>query len=124
MSDGVPSVRRKVGHMATTAIDANAPLITLINIFQVEANDQDTLIQLLEAATLEVMQHLPGFVSANIHRGLDGKHVANYAQWASEEDFKRMLANPKAQEHMRRAQQIAKAEPLLYRVASVHCVGG
>lgn len=106
--------------MSTTAIDAKAQLITLINIFQVEANDQDKLIQLLEAATREVMQHLPGFVSANIHRGLDGKHVANYAQWANEEDFKRMLANPQAQEHMRRASQIARAEPQLYRVTSVH----
>jgi heme-degrading monooxygenase HmoA len=110
--------------MSTTTIDAKAPVITLINLFEVDANNQDALIQLLEAATREVMQHLPGFVSANIHRGLDGKHVANYAQWASEEDFKRMLASPKAQEHMRRVEQIAKAQPMLYRVASVHRAGG
>lgn len=105
--------------MSMTTIDAEAPVITLINVFEVDADNQDALIQLLEAATVEVMQHLPGFVSASIHRGLDGKHVANYAQWASEEDFKRMLGNPKAQEHMRRVDQIAKAQPALYRVASI-----
>lgn len=32
-------------------------------------------------ATDEVLRHLPGFVSANVHRGLDGTTVVNYGQW-------------------------------------------
>jgi hypothetical protein len=66
------------------------------------------------------MRHLPGFVSASIHRSLDGTRVANYAQWRSLEDFERMLANPEAQAHIREATAIAKAVPVLYRVNSVH----
>jgi heme-degrading monooxygenase HmoA len=36
------------------------------------------------------MKHAPGFVSANIHRSLDGKKVVNYAQWESKEAFEAM----------------------------------
>ncbi|MGA9524036.1 MAG: antibiotic biosynthesis monooxygenase family protein [Myxococcaceae bacterium] len=104
----------------TTTIAASAPVVTLINVFEVSAEKQSALIDILEKATIEVMQHLPGFISANIHRSLDGTRVANYAQWRSADDFKRMLANPEAQVHMAEATAIALAAPVLYRVSSVH----
>jgi hypothetical protein len=75
----------------------------------------------LGRATDEVMRHQPGFVSASIHRGLDGTTVANYAQWASRADFEAMLADPTAQQHMGEAAALAVSfTPLLYDVASVH----
>ena len=40
------------------------------------------------------MKRVPGFVSANIHRIVDGTRVANYAQWKSKEAFERMLGIP------------------------------
>jgi heme-degrading monooxygenase HmoA len=106
--------------MPTTTIDSAASVVTLINVFETTAEKQAELVRLLEQATLEVMKRQPGFVSANIHRGLDGKHVANYAQWKSKEDFERMLKNPEAQQHMGKANALAKAAPVLYTVASVH----
>ncbi len=106
--------------MTTTHINVDAPVITLINIFEVSRERQSELVDLLERATVEVMQHLPGFISANIHRSLDGMHVANYAQWRTVEEFERMLANPEAQVHMRQATAMAKPAPVLYRVESVH----
>jgi heme-degrading monooxygenase HmoA len=105
---------------ATTSIQADADVVTLINIFTVAPERQQDLVELLDRATEETMRNLPGFVSANIHRSLDGQHVANYAQWRSEADFRAMLANPEAQEHMRRSVEMARAEPVLYKVASVH----
>ncbi|MGW3470267.1 antibiotic biosynthesis monooxygenase family protein [Saccharopolyspora sp. NPDC000995] len=105
--------------MATT-IEPGAPVTTLINVFTVAPERQRELVELLDNATEEVMRHLPGFVSANIHAGLDGKHVANYAQWRSEDDFRAMLANPAAQEHMQAAAAVATYEPALYRVESSH----
>jgi hypothetical protein len=62
---------------------------------------------------------LDGFISSTIHRGLDGKHVATYAQWARREDFEAMLAHPKVQEHVRIANIIGRSAPALYRVDSV-----
>jgi antibiotic biosynthesis monooxygenase (ABM) superfamily enzyme len=105
---------------ATTTIDADADVVTLINVFDVRPEQQAELVRILEQATVEVMRHLPGFISANIHLSIDGARVANYAQWATVEDFQRMLENPTAQVHMRRCATIANAAPVLYRVSSVH----
>ncbi|MGD7788760.1 antibiotic biosynthesis monooxygenase family protein [Propionibacteriaceae bacterium Y1700] len=103
-----------------TTIDTDKDVITLINIFTVEPERCDELVEVLDRATVEVMRHRPGFVSANIHVGLARDRVANYAQWASEQDFRAMLADPVCQEHMGVAASMAAAEPQLYRVHSVH----
>lgn len=103
-----------------TTIDAGADVVTLINVFTVEPSDQQRLVDLLVHATEEVMRHLDGFVSANIHASLDGTRVANYAQWRSMEAFQAMLGNPQAQPHMQAADALGSAEPSLYTVASVH----
>ncbi len=102
--------------MAT--IRAGAPLVTLINVFTVTPDTQQPLVDLLAEATDAVMQHQPGFISANIHRSLDGQRVTNYAQWRSRDDFEAMLQHPEAQAHMRQAAELAESfEPHLYEVA-------
>jgi len=106
--------------MPTTTIDADADVCTLINTFTVPPEHQRGLIELLERATEEVMRHRPGFVTANIHAGLDGGHVVNYAQWESAEAFKAMLADPACQEHMAAARELGTATPILCTVESVH----
>lgn len=106
--------------MTVTTIDPQQQVATLINIFAVEPDRQQELVQLLAQATEEVMRHRPGFVSANIHASHDGERVINYAQWASEEDFQAMLRDPVAQEHMRKATELAHAEPRLCTVVSSH----
>jgi heme-degrading monooxygenase HmoA len=120
MSNPVHAKSSRNAANSTTSIQAEAEVVTLINVFEVERERQAALIDVLEQATSDVMRHLPGFVSANIHQSLDGRRVANYAQWRSTEDFQRMLQNPDAQVHMRAASAIATATPVLYRVRSVH----
>ena len=106
---------------ATTTITVDAPIATLINVFTVQADRQRELVDLLVHATDEVMQHLPGFVAANIHASTDGTRVVNYAQWQSADAFHAMLGNPTAQEHMRQAAAVAdQYDPHLYTVESVH----
>jgi heme-degrading monooxygenase HmoA len=107
-----------LGPRAIIAVES--PIITLINVLEVAPERQSELVEILEKATAEVMRYVPGFISANIHCSLDGKRVANYAQWRSMEDFERMLADPRAQAHIREATAIAKATAVLYRVSSVH----
>ncbi|MEV6641242.1 antibiotic biosynthesis monooxygenase [Amycolatopsis sp. NPDC051371] len=82
--------------MPTTTIDANATVATLINVFTVEPARQRELVDLLVAATEEVMRHRPGFVAANIHAGAEGTRVVNYAQWESADAFRAMLTDPRA----------------------------
>ena len=67
------------------------------------------------------MKRQPGFISANIHRSLDGTRVANYAQWRSKADFEAMQKNPEANIHMKQATALAEGiEPIIYEVHSVH----
>ena len=80
--------------MTRIAIDQD--VVTLVNVFSVAPENQEKLLDMLIEATQQTMRHLPGFVSANFHRSLDGTKVINYAQWRTQEDFQAMLANPEA----------------------------
>ncbi|MEJ7729936.1 MAG: antibiotic biosynthesis monooxygenase family protein [Polyangiaceae bacterium] len=94
--------------------------VTLINTFTVRPENADRLVELLVEATDSVMRHRPGFVSANIHVSADRRHVANYAQWRSKEDFEAMRGDRKAGEHMAEAGKLAEHfEPILYEVVHV-----
>jgi len=103
-----------------TYISQDQDVTTLINVFTVAPENQQRLLDLLADATESVMARQPGFVSANLHRGLDGTSVANYAQWRSREDFEAMLGNREAQAHMGKAHELAEVEPRLYEVAFSH----
>jgi heme-degrading monooxygenase HmoA len=102
-----------------TTISVDMPVVTLVNVFTVEPENQQRLTDLLIEATEKTMRHIPGFVSANIYKSLDGTHVANYAQWRREEDWRAMLANPEAGVHMKGALELASVDRYLYRVT--HC---
>lgn len=93
--------------------------ITLVNVFKVKPKHQDKLVAALIAATKETMRTLDGFVSANIHKSLDGKRVVNYAQWRSKDDFDAMMRNPKALMHMAPILLYAKPSPHLYEVVDI-----
>jgi hypothetical protein len=105
------------------SIAASNPVVTLVNVFRLhDSADQQRLVDLLVEATEATMCHQPGYVSANIHKSLDGTHVLNYAQWRSQADFQAMLQDPEAQVHMGRAAELADFEPHLYEV--VYSDGG
>lgn len=106
---------------AVPTIDPKRPLLTLINVYEVAPEKQSELVQLLADATEKVMRRQPGFVSVNIHRSVDGNRVLNYAQWASKEDFERMMKNPEAQAQIKQFAALAKSvSPAVYQVSSVH----
>ena len=104
-----------------TTIQENSDCTTLINVFTVEPDKAEQLASLLASATENVMQHQPGFRSANIHLSTDRTRVVNYAQWDSVEAYQTMLSDPTAREHMGTAAAMAAGfDPHLYTVESVH----
>jgi heme-degrading monooxygenase HmoA len=104
-----------------STIEQNSHYATLINVFVVEPEHAQELAEVLSRATDEVMQHLPGFRSANIHLSSDRTRVLNYAQWDTAEAFFDMQQNPAAREHMSAAAALAISfDPHLYTVESVH----
>jgi quinol monooxygenase YgiN len=114
-----------LGHQedSLVIISKGNQVVTLVNVFALNnASDQYELVKLLEEATEKVMRHLDGFVSASIHRSLDGTRVVNYAQWRSKEAFEAMLQNNEARRHMAKALELSKPEPHLYSIASIHTI--
>ena len=106
-----------------TSINTRDDVVTLINVFTVQPARQQELVDLLTRATDETIRYMPGFVSATIHKSLDGGRVTNYAQWRRREDFEAMLANPASAPHLKEAAAIATSfEPHLYQVSEVRGV--
>ncbi len=102
-----------------TTISTERDLVTLVNVFTVDPEKQQRLVDvLLEAAS--IMHGIHGYVSSNVHKSLDGTNVVNYVQWESVEDFRAMLENPEATPHIQEVAGIAeKYERNLYRVSFV-----
>lgn len=94
----------------------NNPPLTIINVFSVDPASQDELVDLLSRATDTSVRHAPGFMSAKLHRSLDGTKVTMYALWRSREAYEAMRADPAARPYFDRALAIAKFEPGLYEV--------
>jgi quinol monooxygenase YgiN len=89
--------------------------LTLINVFKVHPEKQDSLVELLKRANTTV-RRAPGFVSASLHRSLDGTKVTMYAQWKSLEEYDAMRSNPAAMPFLEKALEIAQFEPGMYEV--------
>lgn len=89
-----------------------------------EPEKQAALARLLSEVTESAIRRQPGFVSVSVHSSLDGKRVANYAQWASKEHFEGFMKKPETQEQLKRFAALAKSvSPSLYTVDAVHCEG-
>jgi quinol monooxygenase YgiN len=101
-----------------TISKGRAPL-TLINVFTVTPDKQDELIGLLTDVTAQYVRHHKGFVSASLHRGLDGSKVTMYAQWASIEHYEAMRQDSGPAAALARVRQIATFDPGMYEVAEI-----
>lgn len=100
-----------------TIISEDSGLLTFINVFTVSPDNQQKLIDLLTQATDLSVRHANGFVSAALHRSLDGTKVTMYAQWQSMEAYQAMRGDPVAIPFLTEALAIATFEPGAYIVA-------
>lgn len=99
-----------------TTIDKQAQVFTLVNVFTVNPENQQSVIDVLEAAK-QTMHQMPGFISANLHKSYDGDYVVNYVQWRRREDLEAMLQHPLALPHMQEAADLATGyNPILCEV--------
>jgi len=102
--------------MHTSSTPGTPPSVVIINVFTVPAGrSAEELLQLLREVTTAVMQHQPGFVSAELHVSLDGTHVVNYAVWESEAAFGRVMQLPEARAHFAHTQTFPR-DVRFYRV--------
>ena len=72
-------------------IKQSADVVTLINVFSCEPENQQALIDAWIRATEQTLGKLPGIVSASIHKRKDGTRVVNYAQWKTSGNWEKLL---------------------------------
>jgi quinol monooxygenase YgiN len=84
-----------------------------------EPHHQKKLTELLTLATDNSVRKIEGFISASLHRSMDGSKVTMYAQWRSLEHYQKMRSNPTASPYLEQALEIAKFDPGMYEVAEI-----
>lgn len=99
-----------------TVISKENKFLTLINVFTVDTAHQQRLIDLLRLATESSIKNITGFISASLHRGIDGRKVTMYAQWKSIEDYQNMLNNFIASPYLTQALEFAEFDMGMYEV--------
>jgi quinol monooxygenase YgiN len=90
--------------------------VILINVFTVVPAKQQELVELLTRATEGSVRRAAGFISARLHRSLDGTKVTMYAEWRSNEDYQAMREDPAPLPYLKQALAIATFEPGMYEV--------
>ena len=101
--------------MATLDLDNN--LTTVIIIFTVKPEQQQDLIEAI-AEFLEVVKTQSGFVSANLHKSIDGVKVANYAQWSSMDTFKAFRDNDEVQAKAKKLFEFDTPDSHVYEIVT------
>lgn len=106
-----------------TTLSLDNKLTTVIIIFSVEPSQQDELIAAIKEF-LETVKTQPGFVSANLHKSTDGVKVANYAQWASIEEFEAFRNNTEVQEKAEKLFTFARPDSHVYEIVASESIVG
>lgn len=96
-------------------IKANASVITQINVFTVNPENQQALIDLLKSAA-ESVKDTPGWMSASLHRSIDGTRVVNYAQCSDLTAWEVVMGKLRAGGFLERNKALGEAHPGLYEV--------
>ncbi len=100
--------------MAT--IHADERIITQINVFEVDPKNQDELANLLVEAVKDVSA-MPGWISASVHKSLDGTRVTNYAQAADHASWEAIVARLEKGGFFERSRRLSNPNPCIY-----HCM--
>ena len=101
-------------------IDKTQMLVTLITVHVCKQEDQQQLVDLLQEGVNTIYRHMQGFISASIHKSIDGVRVTNYAQYRSREDFEKLPLNNAIRPYTQRvAALVSSVDAHLYEVSEV-----
>lgn len=98
--------------------------IVLINVFTVDAADEDALVKAW-AHDADFMKAQPGYISTQLHKGIAGSSTyVNYAIWQDVESFRTAFMQGEFQARISQYPESAVASPHLFKKLGVanHCV--
>src|SRR5215217_6911546 len=97
----------------------NGGAVILLNKFTVQPEDVDEFLKVFQATT-KVMKQQPGFISAQLHRGIAGSYTFfNYAVFESAEHFKRAFNTPEFRSTMSNLPANTVMSPHLFKKVAV-----
>ena len=99
-----------------TIASENDSTVTFINVFTVAQAHQQRLIDLLTCAPDGFVNRAPGFISATLHRSIDGTKVTMYARWRRMEDYQSMRQDPGPLPFLQEALTFATFDPGMYEI--------
>lgn len=99
-----------------SVISKDTDIVTVINLFSVESKNQKQLIDILKLFSNQFVEKQTNFISANVHRSLDGKRVLSYAQWKSKESYQAIYANVDAKPFLDDIRKISTFNWNFYKV--------
>lgn len=96
--------------------------ITLINLFTVKPEKQQSAANQVAEIYQTIVNKQPGFISASVHKSLDGTRVAAVARWQSQSALTAMQQLPEFQNSVKiLEEEIVSAEPHYFEV--IYTVG-
>jgi quinol monooxygenase YgiN len=116
----VPSHSQTRSSNMEATIRTGSDITTLVNVFTVEPDNQQKLVQLLKEGTESFFSKQPGFISSSVHAGKEGGRAINYSQWRSAADIENFRKDPKFAPYVQRLAAIARAETILCEVVEVN----
>ncbi len=101
--------------MATLSLDNS--LTTVMVIFTVESEQQQELFNTIKKF-LETVKTQPGFISANLHKSIDGVKVVNYAQWSSMDAYQSFVNNQEVQSQAGKLREFTPPDSHVYEIVT------
>jgi len=102
-----------------TQLEQDVGSVILVNKFTVKLEDIDQFLKLF-ATTTEMFKQQPGFISAQLHRGIGGSGTFfNYVVWESAEHFKQAFNKPQFRSSMTDLLPNAIMSPHLFKKVAV-----
>lgn len=106
-------------NIKTQLEEVNPDPVILLNKFIVRPEDIEVFLKVFENTTV-IMKQQPGFITAQLHRGIAGSHTFfNYGVWESASHFKRAFNNPEFQKAMAELPQDTVMSPHLFRKVAI-----
>ena len=96
-------------------ISREGGLVTVINVFSCEPEQQDALVKAWQEVAAELGK-LPGVASAALHKSVDGTRVVNYAQLRSADDWENLRKVGEEKGFFGRVTQFGKPDAHLHEV--------
>jgi heme-degrading monooxygenase HmoA len=116
----IPAHGQDARRVMEATIRADADITTLVNVFAVEPERQQQLIDALEQGTDAFFSRMPGFISSSVLSGTNGRQVINYSQWRSRQDIAAFRQDPRFAPYIQRITALARGETIECAVAYVN----